>query len=198
MAVHACPFDLLDDDAMSSVLDRVRRDRLGNETLPGHVCEAKSWRLLGKQFLASSIRYPSEFNGSITKSTTHHGTEGYIDTFSGGKRYTRIPTPEPQVVAAVSDHCEGQLQLHIVRHPPTGRIFAITSFANAEGHNAHMDSKQRRHLIPLPELARKLSGHTAQFEERLNLFDKIAVFGQRHRVRATGIDPSSQQTIMTD
>lgn len=198
MAVHACPFDLLDDDAMGSVLDRVRRDRLGNETIPGHVCEATSWRLLGKQFLAASIRYPSEFNGAITKSTIPHDcTEGYIDTFSGGKRYTRIPTSEPHV-NAISMHCEGQMQLHIVRHPPTGRIFAITSFANREGHNAHMDSKQRLHLIPLPELARKLSGHTARFEERLNFFDKIAVFGKPHRVRATGIDPSSQQSITTN
>ena len=149
---------------MGSVLDRVRRDRLGNETLPGHVCEAKSWRVLGKQFLAASIRYPSEFNGAITRSTARNGTEGCIDAFSGGKRYTRIPPPEPQVkpqVDAISMHCEGQMQLHIVRHPPTGRMFAITSFANPEGHNAHMDSKKRRHLIPLPELARKLSGHNA-------------------------------------
>ena len=197
MAVPACPFDLLDDDAMGSVLDSVRRDRLGNETIPGHVCEATSWRLLGKQFLAASIRHPSEFNGAITKSTTHDGTEGCIDTFSGGKRYTRIPTHEPQVVK-ISMHCKGQMQLHIVRHPPTGRMFAITSFANPEGQNAHMDSKKRRHLIPLFELARKLSGHTARFEERLNLFDKIAVFGKPHRVRATGIDPSSKQSITTN
>ena len=193
---RACPFDLLDDDAIGSVLDYVRRDRLGNETIPGHVCEAKSWRLLGKRFRVASIRHPSEFNGTIMTSTWHHETEGLIDTFTGGKRYTRIVSPTFSL--GPSHHFEGRMQFHIVRHPPTGRLFAITSFVNPDGRNAPNDPKQRQYLLPLPELARKLSGHTARFEERLFLLDKVGVFGQTHRVSQHAINPSPSQTIMVD
>ena len=192
MPVRTCPFDILDEDAMGSVLDHVRRDRLGNETIPGHVCEATSWRLLGKQFRATSIQHPSEFNGTIRTLSTKGGPDPFtngnftIREFHGGRRYTSIPKDA---------HSDGDLQLHIVRHAYTGRIFAITSIANPSGHNALTDAKQRWHLIDLSELSRKLSGHNAEFSERLNLFDKIAVFGQTHRVSKTEADSSSRQTI---
>ena len=197
MSSSACPFDLLDDDAIGSVLDRARRDRLGNETVPGHIWEAKSWRFLGKRYRATSIRHPSEFNGTITTSTWHHGTEGCIDTFTGGKRYTRVP-PTHLSLQAPTATSEGRMQLHIVRHPPTGRFFAITSFVNPDGRNGPTDSKQRQYLLPLPELARKLSGHTARFEDRLFLLDKVGVFGQKHRVSQNSVQPSSSETIMVD
>jgi hypothetical protein len=184
MAVRACPFDLLDEDAIGSVLDHVRRDRLGNETIPGHVCEATSWRLLGKRYLATSIRHPSEFNGTITFDSDFDFT---VDQFHGGRRYTRILTTEQSSVD------DDEMQLHIVRHPPTGQIFAITS--GPSDHNALTDHKYLMYVIPLAELARKLSGHNAEFSERLNLFDKIAVFGQTHRVSKTEADSSSRQTI---
>ena len=196
MASHACPFDLLDDDAIGSVLDRARRDRLGNETVPGHIWEAKSWRLLGKRYRATSIRYPSEYNGVIATSTWHHHTEGLIDTFTGGKRYTRLVPPTG--LSGLSHPSEGRMQLHIVRHPPTGRFFAITSFVNPDGRNGPTDPKQRQYLLPLPELARKLSGHTALFEDRLFLFDKVGVFGQTHRVSQDSINPSSSEKLVVD
>ena len=197
MFPHACPFDLLDDDAIGHVLDRVRRDRLGNETVPGHICEAKSWRVLGKRYHATSTRHPSEFNGTITTSTWHHSTYGLIDTFTGGKRYTRVP-PVNVPMQAPTATSEGRMQLHIVRHPPSGRLFVITSLVNPDGCNGPNDPKQRQCLLPLPELARKLSGHTAIFEDRLFLLDKVGVFGQKHRVSQNSAQASSSETIIAD
>ena len=55
----------LGDDLLRHVLTHLRCDRLGNETVPGLIFEARVWRRLGKRFLRLSRDTPSKFDARI-------------------------------------------------------------------------------------------------------------------------------------
>ena len=174
MSSVASPFTLLDDDALGCILDRLRRDPLGNETVPSHVCENLCWRPVCKRFKAVSISFPSEFNGTVTCAEEHHSVEGIIDSYSGGKRFTRLPSAIDDEEAKWQ-HC---FQLHIVRVPRTGRLFCLTSIVDIGDPQVSSFPKQRRHIIDLPQLTACLSGHTAEIDDRIGFFQHVVVFGK--------------------
>ena len=174
MSSITSPFDLLDDDCLGCVLDRLRRDPLGNQTVSSHVCESLSWRPVSKRFKAASISYPSEFNGVLMYAHQHHAVESIIDSYTGGKRFTKLPSADDDE----DELWEHTQQLHIVRMPETGRLFCITSMVNFDDPQIPSFPKQRRHIIDLPQLTTRLSGHTAEIDDRLRYFQHVVVFGK--------------------
>ena len=166
------PFDLLDDDALGCVLDRLRRDPMGNQTVPSHVCESLCWRPVSKRFRATSINHPSEFNGAVNYADDSF--EGIIDSYTGGKRFTRLPSADDDE----DNQWEHTQQLHIVRIPETGRLLCITSIVDVDDPQIPSFPKQRRHMIDLPQLTACLSGHTAELDDRIGFFQHVVVFGK--------------------
>lgn len=168
------PFDLLDDDCLGCVLDRLRRDPLGNQTVSSHVCENLSWRPVSKRFRATSISHPSGFNGTVTCADDHHSVEGIIDSYTGGKRFTKLPSADDDE----DQQWQHTQQLHIVRVPDTGRMFCITSIVDVDDPQVPSFPKQRRHIIDLPQLTACLSGHSAEIDDRVGFFQHVVVFGK--------------------
>ena len=154
-------FGMLDEDVFRYVLDRLRRDRYGNATVTGHVLEA-TWRLINQRCLCASQTHPSDFDGAVTTLAS-----GEVNKFTGGMRFT----------ASDAAHA-----LYLVRDTHTGRVHALTCAGGATGDDTVVVPRQRVCALEVRDLARVLSGHNANFEQRLTNFDRIAVHGMKPRV----------------
>ncbi len=168
-------FGALDDDVFRHVLDRLRRDRHGNATVTGHVLEAAKWRLLGHRFLAASRAHPSDFDGAVTTLAS-----GEVNKFTGGMRFT----------ASDAAHA-----LYLVRDTHTGRVHAVTCASGTTDNDGVVVPRQRVCALEVRDLARVLSGHNANFEQRLTNFDRIAVHGMKPRVSPATHRAQGEQVV---
>ena len=164
-------WDRLPPELVAHVLHYVRRDRRDNETVPGHVAEALSWRPVCRRFRQLSRTVPSEYDGAVT---TRASTGCWIRSFTGGKRFTpRSRTddglPQPRTWTP------RKLEFHIVRVPMTGELQAVGSLRantdNTPGAPDEVRTVHRTHC--LRQLLQLLSGHNADYETRLDHFDAV-------------------------
>ena len=154
-------WDRLPAELVAHVLHHLRRDQRDNETVPGHVAEALSWRPVCRRFRQLSRTVPSEYDGAVT---THASTGCWIRSFTGGKRFTpRSNTSNPG------------LEFHIVRVPMTGELQAVgsrrTNPDNTPGGPNEVRTVHRTHC--LRQLLQLLSGHNADYDTRLDRFDAV-------------------------
>ena len=168
-------FGMLDEDVFRHVLDRLRRDRFGNATVTGHVLEAATWRILGTRFLAASRAHPSDFDGAVTTLAS-----GEVDKFTGGMRFT----------ASDAAHA-----LYLGRDTHTGRVHALTCAGGTTNNDGVVVPRQRVCALEVRDLARVLSGHNANFEQRLTNFDRIAVHGMKPRVSPATHRAQGEQVV---
>ena len=87
---------MLPVELLNVIVDYVRRDDVGNETVPGHVSGAQL-RGAAKFLRDTSDALTSEFDGDWYYQTYEHGfVNDYkftaINSFKGGKRFTELPT----------------------------------------------------------------------------------------------------------
>lgn len=179
-------FRLLDDDAVRHVLCFLRRDRLGNETLPSLIFEARVWRRLGKRFLRLSRDTPSKFDARVA-----YTKDGVLPrTFSGGHD-----------CGMVSLYDRPQAHLFFLRAPHTGRVWSVCTVSAFVGppqtlaHNevalVHNEVKLVHTVLAFKPLLQLLSGHNADFDTRLDHFDKI-VAGLEVKITSYDYDKNQQ------
>ncbi len=164
-------WDRLPPELVAHVLHYVRRDRRDNETVPGHVAEALSWRPVCRRFRQLSRTVPSEYDGAVT---TRARTGCWVRSFTGGKRFTpRSRTndglPQP------ATWTPRKLEFHIVRVPMTGELQAVGSLrANSDNTPGAPDEVRTVHRTHcLRQLLQLLSGHNADYDTRLDHFDAV-------------------------
>ena len=168
-------FGALGEDVFRHVLDRLRCDRYGNPTVTGHVLEA-AWRLIDQRCLAASKTHPSDIDGVVTTLDS-----GEVDKFTGGMRFT----------ARDAAHA-----LYLVRDTRTGRVHALTCAGGAtDDEGGAVVPRQRVCALEVRDLARVLSGHNANFEQRLTNFDRIAVHGAKPRVSPATHRANGEQIV---
>lgn len=189
----AATFDRLPSELVAHVLHYVRRDRRGNETVPGHVAEALSWRPVCRRFRQLSRTVPSEYDGAVT---TRASTGCWIRTFTGGKRFTpRSPTNDglPQQPATWTPL---KLEFHIVRVPMTGELQAVGSLRanpdNTSGGPGEVRTVHRTHC--LRQLLQLLSGHNADYDTRLDHFDAVTT-GLRPRAPVNMVGRGRERSL---
>lgn len=170
----------LGDDCLRHILVHLRRDRLGNETVPGLIFEARVWRRLGKRFLAVSRDTPSKFDARIA-----YTRDGVLPrSFTGGLRCS----PAASVGMVVGDagasgkganeappRFRQEPQMFLLRAPHTGRVWAVCTgwrYVPPEG-TAPNTVLLVQTVLALPHLVQLLSGQNANFDTRLDHFDKI-------------------------
>ncbi len=184
---------LLPNELLNGIIDGVRRDIVGNETVPGHVAGAQL-RGAAKFLQEASDALASEFDGDWTYQTYEHGfvngaTFRTINTFKGGKRFTQVSTPEAGY---------GNVQLYLVRKPSTGALKAFMGRPTDNEINngyEHMASKPREYVLSLKGLAQVLSTHNAEFDMRLMHVDEVSC-GKEVRIRSTELDtPLKRQSV---
>ena len=163
-------FGMLPAELLHVVVHHMRRDRLGNETIPGHVAEAYTWRSLGHRFKKASVETTSDFDGTW-KMATFDGSDGQsftaLQKFTGGKRFSPLHRDE-----ADNKGSYNSTKLYIVRQASTGELKALTSRLNAPS-SSNVVVKSRYHELCLQGLTQVLSGHNACFDQRLLWFDKV-------------------------
>ena len=166
-------FGLLPPELLHVVVHHLRRDRLGNETIPGHVAEAYAWRSLGKRFKTASMTTPSEFDGHWLDGTLEGPASGQSFTalhkFKGGKRFTPLRKAEAEGEAEGKGDANCT-KLYIVRKATTGELKALTSRFIV---TSPSQVKNRYHELCLQGLTQVLSGHNESFDQRLLWFDKM-------------------------
>ena len=152
----------------------MRKDRLGNETVPGHVAGAQL-RGTCKELRDDSDALPSEFDGEWYcreyVPSVGDGTWTAINSFKGGKRFSPRDN-DPEVT--------NKRQLYLVRKPSTGALKAIATWAI---NGTHMAIKMRYFTLSLRGLAEMHSSHNAEFDNRLRYFDEVTS-GKEMRVPA--------------
>ena len=163
---------LLDDDALRHVLQLVRRDRLGNETVPSLIFESRVWRRLCKRFLRLSLDWPSAYDARLSYS------KGLPRTFMGGVLCS------PMVDQA---HTK-PLKLFLLRDPQTGRVWAVCSSATHP--ISPTDVLSIDVVLTLKHLVQLISGQNADFETRLDHFDKM-ISGAHIKRMVNSIDEQS-------
>ena len=191
----AATFDRLPPELVAHVLHYVRRDRRGNETVPGHVAEALSWRPVCRRFRQLSRTVPSEYDGAVT---THTSTGCWIRSFTGGKRFTPRSRGANDGLPQPSMWTPRKLEFHIVRVPMTGELQAVGSTRanpdNTPGGPDEVRTVHRTHC--LRQLLQLLSGHNADYDTRLDHFDAVAAglkprlpwgMGARRRERSQSV-----------
>ena len=166
-------FGLLPAELLHVVVHHLRRDRLGNETIPGHVSEACGWRLLGHRFKAASVQTPSDFNGKWSLATFDGPVDGQsvtaIHGFSGGKRFTPFDRDEADNKGSYNRN-----KLYLVRQASTGEVKALTSRLKG----ALVSDQRLCEELCLQGLTQVLSGHNSSHDQRLPWFDKMRAGGK--------------------
>ena len=153
------------DDLLRHILVHVRRDRLGNETVPGLIFEARVWRRLGKRFLALSRDTPSKFDAHIA-----YTKDGVLPrSFAGGLGCS--PSLDLDCFAFAF------LELFLLRTPHTGRVWAVCVDALGHAMRSPTDNGNKDRFVyavlVLRHLVQLLSGQNADFDTRLDHFDKV-------------------------
>ena len=177
----------LGDDLLRHVLTHLRCDRLGNETVPGLIFEARVWRRLGKRFLRLSRDTPSKFDARIA-----YTKDGVLPrSFAGGLLCS------PSSVGTVLEDDDASVsgkgakgannvappvfrqkpQLFLLRAAHTGRIWSVVcagwrTTAASEGTTCNTVLLVHVVLV-LQHLVQLLSGQNADFDTRLDHFDKL-------------------------
>jgi len=183
------PFRMLPVELLNVIVDYVRRDDVGNETVPGHVSGAQL-RGAAKFLRDTSDALTSEFDGDWYYQTYEHGfVNDYkftaINSFKGGKRFTELPT------APVENDSK---QLYIVRKPSTGAVKALmTHIGPGQEVPQHMDVKPRDLELSLKGLAQMLSSHNAEIDKRLLHFDEVTMGKKEVRVANANIHKTLEE-----
>jgi len=179
-------FRMLPPELLNGIVDSVRRDDAGNETIPGHVAGAQL-RGASKFLQEASDALESELDGDWTVQEFQHGFFNdtnftAINSFRGGKRFTPLPTNGTET---------DQMQLHLVRKPSTGALKAFMSRPSGHADNptdhAHSATKPREYILSLKGLTQVLSGHNAEFDTRLMHIDEVNS-GKEVRVKGEDIN----------
>lgn len=169
-------FGALDEDSFRHVLKWLRSDRYGNTTVTGHVLEAVSWRPLSHRFLDASRTQHGDFDAAVTTLPS-----GEVDQFTGGMRFT------PRDAAHA---------FYLVRDARTGQVHALTCTGSTnDDDDDAVVPRQRVCALEVRHLARVLSGHNANFEQRLTNFDRIAVHGMKPRVSPATYLSQGEQVV---
>ena len=167
-------FGLLPSELRKEIVDKVRKDRLGNETVPGHVACAQL-RGTCKELRDDTNALPSAFDGewyyTEYQPSVGDGTCTAITAFQGGKRFSPRED-DPYVIT--------KRQLYLVRKPSTGALKAIATW---DINGTHTGIKMRYFTLSLRGLAEMLSSHNAEFDKRLRHFDEVTS-GKEMRVPA--------------
>lgn len=178
-------FGLLPPELRKEIIDKVRKDRLGNETVPGHVAGAQL-RGTCKEMRDDSDALPSEFDGewycTEYQPNVGDGILTAISAFKGGKRFS------PRQKDAREPNMRTR-QLYLVRKPSTGALKAIATW---DINGTHQSMKMRYFTLSLRGLAEMLSSHNAEFDKRLNKFDEVTS-GKEMRVPATEVAASLER-----
>jgi len=162
----------LEDDCLRNVVVHLRHDRLCNETVPGVIFEARVWRRLGRRFLALSRDTPSQFDSRISY-VDSGGTHGMLPrAFSGGLLCSRAANGA--AAAARASALQQEPQLFLLRDARTGRVWVVCTDWRSSSSTPLACSELRVHVVlTLQHLVQLLSGQNADFDSRLDHFDKL-------------------------
>ena len=172
-------FERLDDDIARHVLLFLRRDRLGNETVPGAIFEARVWRRFGRRFLQLSRDTPSKFDAHIQYHQTD-ASDRLPLAFVGGL-----------ICSPVDVDGGGGQQLFLLRSAHTGRVWAVCNT-----HHRPADAPPDKHervdtVLALKHLVQLVSGQNADYDTRLDYFDSL-VSGRAVTFKTTFCSPVEQ------
>ena len=168
-------FGRLDDDAVRLVLKFVRRDRLGNETVPSLLFETRVWRRVCARFLALSRDTPSAYDASRIV-LTRDGR--FPSAFAGGRRCSPpagLGTHQRAVYnwkAAPTIETQPP-QLFVLREPHTGRIWPVCTGWRATPEYAPDSVLFVQAVLKIKHLVQLVSGQNADFDTRLDYFDRL-------------------------
>jgi len=168
-------FGRLDDDAVRLVIKFVRRDRLGNETVPSLLFETRVWRRVCARFLALSRDTPSAYDASRIV-LTRDGR--FPSAFAGGRRCSPPAGPGTHQRAVYNWKAAPTIetqppQLFVLREPHTGRVWPVCTQWRATPEYAPDSVLFVRAVLKIRHLVQLVSGQNADFDTRLDYFDRL-------------------------
>ena len=158
------PFHELEDYCLRHILVYLRRDTLGNETVPSLIYESGVLRRVERRLRRLSRDTPSKFDAQIA-----YTRDGVLPrSFTGGVscstaffmiRDRRFEDP----VESLGRNPE----LFLMREPRTGRVWAVLRNETVDDGRAD----EVGFVLSLKHMVQLLSGHNADYLTRLDRFD---------------------------
>lgn len=188
---------MLDLDLIGLILMQVRCDRMGNQTIPGLVFEARTWRRVSRYFLDTSRCTPSLYDAVVYYESTGMHIRPF--KFMGGVLCSEL---QKSVLQCRSDDDvldDGFLQkgrhMFMLRDAHTGRVWAMLTQSMSDIEvKARGEMRSVEINLKISHLVQLLSGQNADFTTRLDHMDRIVAGLSANQALSTAID--DQQSIL--